>query len=155
MTLPSQDDTNWNALLKAHALAGHNEDGTHKLTEITAYKILTLTRVMTANDGDVTYTGAGFTPRQVMFLGEVPSTEVASWGNDDDATPMCTYQDFDGDIDESAYYLGRILTLSEISWLNNSGAGRAYSELGGDDITTFKRGIMRTIARTINRTSRG
>jgi hypothetical protein len=92
MTLPAADSTNWNDLLKAHVLAGHNTDGTHKLTEITEYAILTVTRNMTAASGNVSTTGAGFTPRQVMFFAGVASNKTASWGSDDGTSQVCTNQ---------------------------------------------------------------
>ena len=92
MTLPAADSTNWNDLLKAHVLAGHNSDGTHKLSEITKYTILTFTRDMTAASGDVATTGVGFQPRQVMFFAGVASNQAASWGTDDGTDQTCTNQ---------------------------------------------------------------
>ncbi len=98
MTLPVSDSTNWNDLLKAHVLTGHNADGTHKLSEITEYKILTFTRNMTAAAGDVATTGAGFTPRQVMFFAAVNGNSAASWGFDDGTDSESTSQSHNGDM---------------------------------------------------------
>ena len=113
MTLPSADSTNWNDLLKAHVLAGHNSDGTHKLTEITEYAIITFTRDMTAASGDVSYTGAGFTPRQVMFFGAVASNSAGSWGSDDGTDTMCTNQLSTGNMSSN--------TSASIDLENNAG----------------------------------
>lgn len=93
MAWPSTDDLNWNTPMKAHILAGHNADGTHKLTEITEYKILALTRDMTGATGDVAYTGVGFQPRQVVFFGSVSNETAGSWGVDDGTTKNCSYQE--------------------------------------------------------------
>jgi hypothetical protein len=113
MTLPASKSTNWNDLLKAHVLAGHNADGTHKLAEITEYKILTLTRDMTAASGDVAYTGTGFTPRQVMFFAAVDATKTASWGSDDGTSQMCTNQLYNGNMSNN--------TSASIDLENNAG----------------------------------
>lgn len=113
MTLPSADSTNWNDLLKAHVLAGHNADGTHKLTEITEYAIITLTRDMTAASGDVAYTGVGFQPRQVVFFAAVASNKAGSWGSDDGTSQMCTNQLSTGNMSSN--------TSASIDLENNAG----------------------------------
>ncbi len=101
MTLPVDEQTNWNSLLEDHVLVGHNVNGTHKPAEITEHKILSFTRDMTASTGDVAYVDVGFTPRQVIFFAAVASNKAASWGDDDGTDQMCTYQVSTGDMASS------------------------------------------------------
>jgi hypothetical protein len=113
MTLPAADSTNWNNLLKAHVLAGHNTDGTHKLAEITEYTIATFTRDMTASSGDVEYDVTDFTPRQVMFFAAVAGNKAGSWGSDDATDQMCTNQLSTGNMSSN--------TSASIDLENNAG----------------------------------
>ena len=50
---------------------------------------------MTAASGDVATTGAGFTPRQVIFFAGVGSASFGSWGFDDGSNPNCIMQKSD------------------------------------------------------------
>ena len=129
MTLPASEATNWNVLLKAHVLAGHEADGTHKVSEITEYAILTLTRDMTASSGDVAYTGAGFQPRQVMFFAAVSGIPTASWGDDDGTDTKCTNQLSTGNMSSNA--------SASIDLENNAGESQTaiIKTLGSDGFT--------------------
>lgn len=61
------------------------------------FKVGSFTRVMDANDGDVSYTGVGFTPRCIFFWGANPSSTYSfSWGASDGTNHVAMSHGADG-----------------------------------------------------------
>ena len=98
-------------------------------------KLIVSTRDLTASSGNVSYTGAGFTPRSVIIFGSLNFVAVASWGMSDNSRTVGAIHTTGGGAN---FYSSNVAVYFETSSNNGQYATVASYDADGFTLTWTK-----------------